>query len=105
MTPDADIEDTSKALHSDGSWHLMHRDTWQNHFALYDYPHMSVIYHQCHNYWKQQDNSTVWTPAVQYRIDVAELNVACNHCGERCPEALQGLWILHNYDSIQSDPI
>ena len=105
MTPDTDIEDTSKALYSEGSWHIMHKDTWVDKFFSYDYPHMSVIYHQCRNHWLQNKGSIVCTPAVHYRIDPAELDIACGHCGETCPEGLQGLWLLHNYDSLQSDPI
>ena len=104
MTPNSDIEDTSKALHSDGSWHLMPKDTWEIYSTPYDYPHQSVIYHQCRNYWKRKEFGQVWVPAVQYRIDVAELTIPCGHCDEVCPEGLQALWMLHNYDSIQSDP-
>lgn len=104
MTPRYDIEDTSKALHSDGAWHIFHRDTWAEKFKNYDYPHDSVIYHECRNEWRQYDNSNVWVKAVQYRVTVAELNIPCSHCKEVCPEALQGLWKLHNFNSIQSDP-
>ena len=96
-------EDTSKALFSEGSWHIMHKDIWQNkYFELY-YKYDSVIFHQCRNHWKKHEDSDVWVPSVQYRITVAELNIPCSHCKEVCPEGLQGLWKLHNYNSIQSD--
>ena len=105
MTPDPDIVDTSKALFSEGAWYIMGGETWTDRFASFSYPHRSVVYHQCRNHWKKQKNSDIWTPAAQYRIDGSELNIPCNHCGERCPEGLQGLWTLHNFDSIQSDPL
>lgn len=105
MTPQYDIEDTSKALHSDGSWHILHRDTWSDTFKYYKYTHDSIIYHHCRNHWKQHKNSTVWVPSVQYRVDEAEMSIPCQNCGETCPEGLQGLWKLHNFNSIQSDPL
>lgn len=104
MTLSFDIEDTSKALYSDGSWHLMHKDLWNDHFKHYRYPHQSVIYHQCRNHWKKHEDSEIVIPPVQYRISLAEMNIPCSSCGEVCPEGLQGLWKLHNFNSIQSDP-
>ena len=102
MTLPPDNEDTSKALYSDGSWYILHSDAWANTISGMKYPHQSVIYHQCRNHWKQLANSQIYTPPVQYRVSVAELNIPCRSCYEICPEALQGLWILHNFDSIQS---
>ena len=104
MTLPEPYEDTSKALFSDGCWYIMPRGTWTELIGYGDYPHKSVVYHQCRNHWKQHGNDGIWVSAVQYRISVNELSIACAHCGEVCPEPLQGLWKLHNFDSIQSDP-
>ena len=104
MTPPHDIIDTSKALHSEGDWHIMPKELWADKLVDYDYPHDSVIYHQCRNYWEQKKDSELWIPPVQYRVSQAELGIPCGHCKEACPEGLQGLWTLHNFNSIQSDP-
>ena len=102
MTLPLDVEDTSKALFSDGSWYILHSDAWTNTISGMDYSHQSVIYHKCRNPWKKQTDSSFWTASVQYRVSVSELGIPCGSCDEVCPEALQGLWKLHNYDSIQS---
>ena len=103
MTLPIDIENTEKALFSDGSWHIMPKELWHEKFESYDYPHQSVIYHQCRNYWEKHGDSKLWFPPVQYRVSVHELNIPCASCHETCPEGLQGLWKLHNYDSLQSE--
>ena len=103
MTRTSNIEDTSKALYSDGNWFIMPKSLWHDKFVDYDYPHDSIIYHQCGNHWKQHKDSEIYVPPVQYRVSLAELNIPCRDCGEVCPEGLQGLWTLHNYNSIQSD--
>ena len=103
MTPRSDIEDTSKALYSDGNWYMMPKSLWAS-GQNYDYPHDSVIYHQCRNHWLQQDKMALWTPPVLYRVELAEMEIPCGDCHEVCPEGLQGLWTLHNFNSLQSDP-
>ncbi len=103
MTPVIDIEDTSKALHSDGDWHIMPKSVWHDRFVDYDYPHQSIVYHQCRNYWQMQGDDHIVVPPVQYRVSQHELNIPCGHCKQTCPEGLQGLWTLHNFNSLQSD--
>ena len=100
MTVNAVLADTKKALYSEGSWHLMEvRDK----YVADDFPHASILYHQCSNYFKQEGKSKVWIPAILYRIDVHELTIPCRDCGSVCPESLQGLWTLHNFDTVQSE--
>jgi len=101
MTHPEDIKDTSKALFSEGAWHIMPGDLYSDKFVAYDYPHDSIIYHQCRNYWEKNKNSEIWIPPVVYRVSLAEMNIPCSSCGEVCPEGLQGLWTLHNYNSLQ----
>ena len=103
MTLPFDIENTEKALFSDGDWHIMPREIWNQKFVTYDYPHQSVIYHECRNHGKNIGNSQIVVPPVQYRVSVHELNISCGSCHETCPEGLQGLWTLHNFNSLQSD--
>jgi hypothetical protein len=102
MTTEWEICDTSKALHSEGQWHIMHRDYYGDRFFTLDYPYHSVIYHHCRNEWSQKGNHEMWTPPVHYRIDVEEMRIPCTNCKETCPTALVGLWTLHNFDIIQS---
>ncbi len=100
MTPPSNIEDTSKALFSEGSWFIMPKTLWANMFKNYDYPHDSVIYHECRNHGNQYDKMAVWTPPVRYRVDLSEMAIPCGSCHEVCPEGLQGLWTLHNFNSL-----
>lgn len=105
MTPRSDVEDTSKALHSDGSWYILPTASWMEKIEYYDYPHASVIYHQCRNHWQKHNKSEIWVPPVSYRISLSEMNIPCSSCFEVCPEGLQGLWQLHNYDSLQKHDV
>ena len=103
MTLLSAIEDTSKALFSDGSWYIVKKTKVHDYFVSAGYPYDSIVYHQCRNHWKLHKESEIYIPLVQYRLSAAELDIPCSSCGETCPEALQGLWKLHNFDSIQSD--
>ena len=104
MTSENFIVDTSQALHTDGSWHIMDKRVFTNAFDHHSYEYNSVIYHHCRNEWEVKKDSAIYLPPVRYRITEDELNIPCSACKESCPERLQGLWKLHNFDIIQSSP-
>lgn len=99
--------DTSKALHSDGNWHVIPvrpEDVWVHPAALrID----SVVLHVCSKSWSVKsipDERGVERmhvqPYVVHRYRSVDLNAECCHCSERPPESVVCLWILHNWDYL-----
>lgn len=102
MTVNHNLEDKTKALHSDGEWYIMSKEYYGDQFFAADYPFKSIIYHECRNHWKQHKDYVIWTPDVHYRVDIHEMTIPCTTCHSTCPEALVALWTLHNFDEIQA---
>jgi hypothetical protein len=103
MTSQIPYADISKALHTDGDWYIISTDDFLDLTRKYDYPHKSIVYHQCRNYWKRVNGSYVYyTPGI-YRVSESEFTIPCEDCGSSIPDDLRGLWLLHNFDSIQAE--
>ncbi len=76
-------------LMEEGTWRLK-RHTHSN-LASYHDSHQSYISHDC--------------PEVQGRrfwYLLATMDEACHDCGEYPPEAMTGLWKMHNWDNMHN---
>jgi len=86
------IEDLyATVLHREGDWYLLDRKSVGNGLFLMNYL-SSVIWHECPI--KIDSWNGMW------RLVVKTLNLPCPQCGDVCPEEIQGLWLLHNWDAL-----
>lgn len=97
------IVDTTKALYTEGDWYLIGVEQFASLANKYDWPHSSIVYHHCRNTWKKDENSYIYHKQGLYRIAESEFNLPCADCGSVVPETLRGIWLLHNFDSIQRE--
>lgn len=102
MTPDSPCEDPSRALHTDGYWHIIVKSKAIEEIVGWVMHVSSVVYHNCPKSSSYNDKQNLWTLPVQYRISSTEMDIQCMACHEDVPESIRGLWMLHNFDSIQS---
>ncbi len=81
----------SNWLKKDGDWYLLSREhcniSWESGYTAF-------IWHSC-----QQATDAY---GGCWRATKRNLNVSCGVCAERCPEGMQGLWLMLNMD-IQGD--
>jgi hypothetical protein len=81
-------------LHKEGNWYILGKGHCGDDMS--PYPHESLIWHQC---------QVAHGPALSeytgcWRVRGASLGMPCGVCWEVCPEGLQGLWRLHNWETL-----
>lgn len=77
----------------EGSWYLLLKT--QCSVEMQAYPHTSLIWHSCSANYPQLPGGYQGCWRVSHRW----LGEPCGACGEICPEAIQGLWKMHNWET------
>ena len=101
-----DITDITKAVMSEGPWHIVptgYVTDWVG------FDRESVIVHACPE-WERPEEDRVGLPdppgswdILTYWTTLWSLNAPCERCNMRPPEAIAGLWTLHNFDAFAGE--
>ncbi len=101
-----DITDITKAVMSEGPWHIVptgYVTDWVG------FDRESVIVHACPEWEKGfgesvKEKYTNFSVAhLSYWTTLWSLNAPCEQCDMRPPEAIAGLWTLHNFDAFAGE--
>lgn len=85
--------DIRHCLHKEGDWYLIPQE-WC--FQYPNSPWDSLVFHVCPKSRKSYDSYTYTT----HRFGTIGTKVPCNYCGQRAPESVRTLWILHNWNLL-----